>query len=210
MIAGLQARYAEETGIRSLKIRHNNVLGYYVEVTAGQAQALDRRRREKFIHRQTMASAMRFTTTELGALEQKIASAAERALADRAFDLRRPFRAHRGGGVGDPRRRARARRDRRRGGARRACGARELCAAEGRRKPCLPDRGRTPPGRRAGAEARAARALSRTTAILGPSRLPRIESGSHLRMRMEVTPGASGCSPGRTWRGNRRSCARTR
>ncbi len=79
VIAGLQARYAEETGIRSLKIRHNNVLGYYVEVTAGQAQALQADA-EKFIHRQTMASAMRFTTTELGALEQKIASAAERAL----------------------------------------------------------------------------------------------------------------------------------
>ncbi len=81
VIAGLQARYAEETGVRSLKIRHNNVLGYYVEVTAGQAQALTTGGgAEKFIHRQTMASAMRFTTTELGALEQKIASAAERAL----------------------------------------------------------------------------------------------------------------------------------
>ncbi len=81
VIAGLQARYAEETGIRSLKIRHNNVLGYYVEVTAGQAQALTGGAgAEKFIHRQTMASAMRFTTTELGALEQKIASAADRAL----------------------------------------------------------------------------------------------------------------------------------
>ncbi len=80
VIAGLQARYAEETGIRSLKIRHNNVLGYFVEVTAGQAQALTSEGGERFIHRQTMASAMRFTTTELGALEQKIASAAERAL----------------------------------------------------------------------------------------------------------------------------------
>ena len=65
-IAGLQARYAGETGIRSLKIRHNNVLGYFVEVTAGQAPALKANgEAEKFIHRQTLASAMRFTTTEL-------------------------------------------------------------------------------------------------------------------------------------------------
>ena len=81
VVAALQARYADETGIRSLKIRHNNVLGYFVEVTAGQAPALDRGGGEKFIHRQTLASAMRFTTTELAELEQRIASAAERALA---------------------------------------------------------------------------------------------------------------------------------
>ena len=78
VIAGLQAGYAGETGIRSLKIRHNNVLGYFVEVTAGQAPAL--LAADRFIHRQTLASAMRFTTTELAELEQKIASAAERAL----------------------------------------------------------------------------------------------------------------------------------
>jgi DNA mismatch repair protein MutS len=81
IVAGLQARYASETGIRSLKIKHNNVLGYFVEVTAGQAPALKANgEAEKFIHRQTMASAMRFTTTELAELEQRIASAADRAL----------------------------------------------------------------------------------------------------------------------------------
>jgi DNA mismatch repair protein MutS len=86
VIAGLQARYAQESGIRSLKIRHNNVLGYFVEVTAGQAQTLTNGAAQAdgesatFIHRQTMASAMRFTTTELAELEQKIASAADRAL----------------------------------------------------------------------------------------------------------------------------------
>ncbi len=80
-IASLQARYAEESGVKSLKIRHNNVLGYFVEVTAGQATVLQASDgAEKFIHRQTMASAMRFTTAELGELEQRIASAAERAL----------------------------------------------------------------------------------------------------------------------------------
>ncbi len=82
VIAGLQARYAEETGIRSLKVRHNNVLGYFVEVTAAQAPSLKTDGREAtFIHRQTMANAMRFTTSELGELEQRIASAADRALA---------------------------------------------------------------------------------------------------------------------------------
>jgi DNA mismatch repair protein MutS len=82
VIASLQARYAEASGIRSLKVRHNNVLGYFVEVTAGQASALQANGgAEKFIHRQTLASAMRFSTAELAELEQKIANAAERAIA---------------------------------------------------------------------------------------------------------------------------------
>src|SRR5579859_7551662 len=77
LIAGLQGRYAAETGVANLKIRHNNVLGYYIEVTAVQAPKLG----TGFIHRQTMASAMRFTTTELSELESKILSAADKALA---------------------------------------------------------------------------------------------------------------------------------
>ena len=80
VIASLQARYAAESGIRSLKIRHNNVLGYFVEVSAGQAPALGKNGGEKFVHRQTLATAMRFSTPELAELEQKIASAADRAL----------------------------------------------------------------------------------------------------------------------------------
>jgi DNA mismatch repair protein MutS len=79
MIAGLQTRYAAETGIASLKIRHNNVLGYYVEIGAGHAGKLQSA--DGFIHRQTMASAMRFTTVELGELESRIATAADKALA---------------------------------------------------------------------------------------------------------------------------------
>jgi DNA mismatch repair protein MutS len=79
LIAGLQARYVGETGIASLKIRHNNVLGYYIEVTATHAEKLIGR--QGFIHRQTMASAARFTTVELGELEQKRMQAADRALA---------------------------------------------------------------------------------------------------------------------------------
>ncbi|PST27070.1 DNA mismatch repair protein MutS [Mesorhizobium plurifarium] len=83
VIAGLQLQYCEETGIKSLKIKHNNVLGYYIEVTAGNAGAMTDTDagRARFIHRQTMANAMRFTTTELAELETKIANAADRALA---------------------------------------------------------------------------------------------------------------------------------
>ncbi len=81
VVAALERRYAEETGVRSLKIRHNAVLGYFVEVTAQNADRL----REPafaatFVHRQTMAGAVRFTSVELGDLESRIASAGERAL----------------------------------------------------------------------------------------------------------------------------------
>jgi DNA mismatch repair protein MutS len=81
LVAGLQSRYAEETGIASLKIRHNNVLGYYVEVTPTHADKVPSGELGPFIHRQTLASARRFTTVELSDLEQKISTAAERALA---------------------------------------------------------------------------------------------------------------------------------
>ncbi len=82
VIAEMERTLAEETGVRSLKIRHNNVLGYYIEVTANHREAMTGTdaARARFIHRQTMANAMRFTTTELADLEQRIAGAADRAL----------------------------------------------------------------------------------------------------------------------------------
>ena len=81
VIAALQARYADETGIKALKVRHNNVLGYFVEVTAQNGDKLMAPPlNATFIHRQTLAGQVRFTTTELGELEAKIASAADRAL----------------------------------------------------------------------------------------------------------------------------------
>jgi DNA mismatch repair protein MutS len=81
VIAALQARYTEETGVRALKVRHNNVLGYFVEVTAQHGdRLLAAPLNATFIHRQTLAGQVRFTTTELGELEAKIASAAERTL----------------------------------------------------------------------------------------------------------------------------------
>ncbi|WP_245480839.1 MULTISPECIES: DNA mismatch repair protein MutS [unclassified Mesorhizobium] len=82
VIAGLERSLVEETGIRSLKIRHNNVLGYYIEVTANHHGVMtgSDAAKARFIHRQTMANAMRFTTTELAELESKIANAADKAL----------------------------------------------------------------------------------------------------------------------------------
>ncbi|MEO0542327.1 MAG: DNA mismatch repair protein MutS [Pseudomonadota bacterium] len=83
VIANLQAHYAEKTSVKSLKIKHNNVLGYFIEVTAQNASALTESDEAKslFIHRQTLANAMRFTTTELAELETRIANAAGQALA---------------------------------------------------------------------------------------------------------------------------------
>ncbi|HMA13489.1 MAG TPA: DNA mismatch repair protein MutS [Kiloniellaceae bacterium] len=81
LIAGLQQRYARDSGVASLKIKHNNVLGYFIEVTPTHADKISTAADSPFIHRQTLASAMRFSTVELSELEQKIASAAERALA---------------------------------------------------------------------------------------------------------------------------------
>jgi len=81
VIAGLQARYADETAIRALKVKHNNVLGYFIEVPASHGEKLlGPDFRAQFIHRQTMAGAMRFATTELGEIEGRIASAGDRAL----------------------------------------------------------------------------------------------------------------------------------
>ena len=81
LVAALEGRYRSETGVPSLKIRHNNVLGYYIEVTAANADKLPTGPRGPFIHRQTMANAMRFSTPELAALEEKIGRAADQALA---------------------------------------------------------------------------------------------------------------------------------
>jgi len=81
LIAALQSRYATETKIQALKIRHNNVLGYFIEVTARQADQMPTDPESPFIHRQTMANAVRYTTVELNDLEAEISRAAERALA---------------------------------------------------------------------------------------------------------------------------------
>ena len=82
VVAALQARLADETELRALKIKHNGVLGFFVEVPAAQGgRLLEPPHRDTFIHRQTLANAMRFTTTELADLEGRIAKAQDAALA---------------------------------------------------------------------------------------------------------------------------------
>ncbi|MGA0533480.1 DNA mismatch repair protein MutS [Hansschlegelia sp. KR7-227] len=82
VIAQLQAAYAEQTEIRTLRIKHNNVLGYFIEAPQAHGERLLKApHAETFVHRQTMAGAMRFTTTELGDLERRIGDAADTALA---------------------------------------------------------------------------------------------------------------------------------
>ena len=81
VIAGMQAQYAEHTGISTLKIKHNNVLGYFIETTATHAQKmLGEPLSEHYIHRQTTANAVRFTTVALADMETKILNAGNRAL----------------------------------------------------------------------------------------------------------------------------------
>jgi DNA mismatch repair protein MutS len=80
VIASLQQRYVELTETRQLKIKHNNFLGFFIEVPQAQGERLLRAPHDAtFTHRQTMQDAMRFSTRELAELEAKIASAADRA-----------------------------------------------------------------------------------------------------------------------------------
>lgn len=82
LIAGLEANYREVAEIQSLKIKHNNVLGYHIDVSARHAdKMMAPPLAETFIHRQTLASNVRFSTTELAELAGKISEAADRALA---------------------------------------------------------------------------------------------------------------------------------
>ena len=89
VIAAMQAGFAQETGINALKVKHNNVLGYFIETPATHAgKMLAPPHAERFIHRQTTANAVRFTTVELSELETRILNAGGRALAieKRIFD----------------------------------------------------------------------------------------------------------------------------
>ncbi len=80
VIAGLQADYAAQTEIGSLKIKHNNVLGYFIETPATHAKKmLAPPLSETFIHRQTTANAVRFTTVDLSELETRILNAGQQA-----------------------------------------------------------------------------------------------------------------------------------
>lgn len=81
VIAGFQQKYVDHTGIGSLKIKHNNVLGYFIETTATHAaKMLSEPFSETYIHRQTTANQVRFTTVELSEIETRILNAGNRAL----------------------------------------------------------------------------------------------------------------------------------
>ncbi len=72
----LQEEYCAQTGITTLKIKHNNIIGYHIDVGVIHAQKIP----NTFIHRQTMATSLRYTTPELGEIEKKIVSAAGQIL----------------------------------------------------------------------------------------------------------------------------------
>ncbi len=82
VISALQADYVKQTGISALKIKHNNVLGYFIETPSTHAKKmLGEDHSDSFIHRQTTANAVRFTTVALSEMETKILNAGGRALA---------------------------------------------------------------------------------------------------------------------------------
>jgi DNA mismatch repair protein MutS len=80
VIASLESNYRQASGVAGLKIKHNGVLGYFIEVTQQHADKL-MTMRELFRHRQTMAGAVRFSTDELANLASRIAEAGEQSLA---------------------------------------------------------------------------------------------------------------------------------
>ncbi len=81
VIASMQAEYVALSGIQSLKIKHNNVLGYFIETTDTHAgRMLSSPLNETFIHRQTTANQVRFTTVDLSEMESRILNAGNRAL----------------------------------------------------------------------------------------------------------------------------------
>jgi len=79
-VAALEAKYRTASGVATLKIRHNNMIGYHIEVTAAHADKLDLAALG-FTRRQSMANATRFSTAELADLETRIGRAADQALA---------------------------------------------------------------------------------------------------------------------------------
>ena len=81
VVAKMQAQFVSDTGISALKIKHNNVLGYFIETTSTHAEKmLSPPLSDTFIHRQTTANQVRFTTVELSELETKILNAGNHAV----------------------------------------------------------------------------------------------------------------------------------
>ncbi len=81
VIAGMQKEYQDVSGVTSLKVKHNNVLGYFIETPASHAEKMmNPPLNETFIHRQTLANVVRFTTTPLSEMQSKILAAGGEAL----------------------------------------------------------------------------------------------------------------------------------
>jgi DNA mismatch repair protein MutS len=85
-IAALEAGFRDRTGITTLKIRHNGVLGYHIEVPARSADAL-MRADSGFTHRQTLAGVVRFNAPELHEVATQVTQAGAHALAAEAAHL---------------------------------------------------------------------------------------------------------------------------
>jgi DNA mismatch repair protein MutS len=103
VVAEMQATYIAETGVQSLKIKHNNVLGYFIETTAAHAEKmLAPPYSATFIHRQTTANQVRFTTLPLSEIETRILNAGNHALEieKRHYQAFRDFTLARSGAIG--------------------------------------------------------------------------------------------------------------
>ena len=100
VVAALQAEYAAQTGVAALKIKHNNVLGYFIETTdTHAARMLAAPLTETFFHRQTTANLLRFATAQLSTLETRILNAAGLALQIEKRLFSSLTGAYRGGGA---------------------------------------------------------------------------------------------------------------
>ena len=87
-VAAMQAEYTAQTGVHTLKIKFNNMLGYFIEVPSARADVL-LQPESGFIHRQTLAGNMRFTTARLIELDNDIRSASDKAMAIEAEIIER-------------------------------------------------------------------------------------------------------------------------
>ena len=82
VIASLEQKYKTDSGVPALRIKHNGILGYFIEVTPQHGDKLiEGENRALFRHRQTIGSAVRFSTDELAGLANRISQAADQALA---------------------------------------------------------------------------------------------------------------------------------
>ena len=194
VIAELQAEYVRRSGVGALKVKHNNVLGYFIETPAGHAERMMAPPlAELFVHRQTTAGAVRFTTLALAELETRILNAA-----GTRWRSRRRSSSGCAGAVLD---------------AAGPVGAAAKALAEIDVASALADLARGEDWVRPEVgEGRAFRVVGGRHPVV--EQALRRTGGSFVANDAELGPraerGRSGWSPGRTWRGSRPTCGRTR